>query len=94
MSRVSPASKDADGESATERGIEAVRAELPVALALALPAPGKGIPAPAPLGPIVLYVDRMMQGVSWPGGLAQHSEQESQVAVSARMIWASWNGMR
>ena len=57
MSRGPPTSPDSDAESAAERGMEAVREELPAPLELL--APGKGIPARAPLGPIVLYVDSM-----------------------------------
>lgn len=60
MSRDSGGSEDSGRESATERGIEGARVEALVEAA-ALLAPGKGIPALAPVGPMALWVDRMMK---------------------------------
>lgn len=60
MSRLSMASPDSDAESAAERGTDLSLDDEVVPLALA--APGNGIPVLAPLGPMALYVDRMVQG--------------------------------
>lgn len=94
MSRASAASPDSDKESAIERGIEAARTE-PLEL-LALLAPGKGIPTLAPLGPMPLYVDRMLESEAgqpaWlsKGTLKRDQRRSQRFAIGAKAAETPW----